>query len=204
MFHASFRGGARVGWVNASWPFARLTANASTLALSSLGTYTFTPSQVIALEPYGSLPLVSSGIRINHNRTDYPKTIIFWCMGRRDAIFREIANTGFHPMGQAIGRTPGFPFRWSAIFVAIALWNALFLLDRVVAGWKPQPPGLFAFIALVLALSAASATRASAFFQRIVLRDGHEVGEISSFLVLLQIVTSMLCIAFGITLLGKW
>jgi hypothetical protein len=115
VIEASFRGGARVGWVNASWPFATLTANGSTLTLSSLGTYTFRPSDVVALEPYGSIPVLASGIRIEHNRKDYPKKMIFWCMGRRSVVLAEIANTGFSPAGHPIERASGFPIRWSTV-----------------------------------------------------------------------------------------
>jgi hypothetical protein len=190
--------------VHASWPFATLTANGNTLTLSSLGTYTFTPSEVVALEPYGSIPILASGILINHNRKDYPKKMIFWCMGRRNAVLEEIASIGFRPSGQPIERPSGFPLRWSAVLIALVLWNGLGLLDRALAGWQPQPPGFFAFVALVLAFSAATATRTSPAFQRAVLREGHEVAEIKSFLALLQIVSGILSVGFGISLLGKW
>ena len=90
MSETSYRGGARIGWVNASWPFARLTVSADKLALASLGTYEFSPLQVVSVEPYGSIPLLSSGIRIIHNRADYPEKIIFWCMGNRSRVLAEI------------------------------------------------------------------------------------------------------------------
>jgi len=50
MSEVSFRGGARLGWANASWPLAKLTANSECLTLSSLGRYEFTPSQVVEIE----------------------------------------------------------------------------------------------------------------------------------------------------------
>jgi len=35
-----------------------------------MGAYDFTPRQVVALERYGSIPVLASGIRLNHNRLD--------------------------------------------------------------------------------------------------------------------------------------
>ena len=67
MSEVAFRGGSRIGWVNASWPFAKLTSNAGRLTLSSLGTYEFTPGQVVSLERQGAVPFLYNGLRINHN-----------------------------------------------------------------------------------------------------------------------------------------
>jgi hypothetical protein len=199
VIQASFRGGAQVGWVSASWPFATLTAEAGVLTLSCLGTYTFTPSEVVALEPYGSIPVLARGIRINHNRPDYPKKIIFWCIGRRDAALTELGETGFLPRGQALAGPTGFPVRWSAILALLVLWNGLFLLDRAAAGSR-KAPGPFALVALVLLFAAATAAQTSPRFRRLLLRDGHELGEIKSIVTLLQIVSGIMVIGFSVTL----
>jgi hypothetical protein len=53
----SFRGGSRIGWVNASFPLARLTCSRARLALASLGTYEFTPDQVVSFGRYQRLAL---------------------------------------------------------------------------------------------------------------------------------------------------
>jgi hypothetical protein len=199
VIQASFRGGAQVGWVHASWPFARLTAEAGILTLMCLGTYTFTPSEVVALEPYGSIPVLARGIRIKHNRRDYPKKIIFWCIGRRDAALTEVAKTGFSPRGQPLDGPTGFPVRWSAILILLVLWNGFFLLDRAAAGSR-RAPGPFALVALVLLFAASTAAQMSPRFRRLLLRDGHELGEIKSIVTLLQIVSGIMVIAFSVTL----
>jgi hypothetical protein len=49
-------GGARVGWINASWPFAALTVLSSKVTLNStlLGKYEFRPEDVIGTRIIGS------------------------------------------------------------------------------------------------------------------------------------------------------
>lgn len=199
MRETSFRGGARIGWVNASWPFAKLAVSANRLVLASLGTYEFNPSQVVSLEPYGSIPLLASGIRINHNRADYPEKIIFWCMGNRDRVLTELGQNGFLPTGRQTERAPGFPIRWSVVIVVIALWNVLFMLDQR-AQPKLREPGSFSLLALLALFALATAIRASSRVQRMVLREGHQVGEIKAFLGLLQLVAGLLSLVFG----GMW
>jgi hypothetical protein len=196
----SYRGGARIGWVNASWPFARLTVSSERLALASLGTYEFNPSQVVSIEPYGSIPLLASGIRINHNRADYPEKIIFWCMGNRDKVLTELGHYAFSPNGRPTERASGFPIRWSVVVAVIALWNVLFMLDWP-AQRQSREPWSFALLALLALFGLATAIRASPRVQRIVLREGHQVGEITAFIGhLLQIVAGLLSLVFG----GMW
>src|ERR1019366_4785782 len=197
---ASFRGGARLGWVNATWPFATLKVSRNELRLSSLGSHEFSPSQIVSLEPYGSIPLFSSGIRINHNRPDYPNTIIFWCMGSRAKVLSAIQDVGFSPSGKVGARVPGFPVRWSVLIAVIVLWNMLFLLDGSVLKARGSPPGPFIFVALFGVFALATATRLFSGVQRLVLREGHQIGEVKSFLSLLQLVSGFLSLVFA----GMW
>ncbi|MGA2134245.1 MAG: hypothetical protein ABSH50_18275 [Bryobacteraceae bacterium] len=45
-------GGARLGWLNATHPFARLVVSAARLRLHGLlGSYEFMPGEIVALEP---------------------------------------------------------------------------------------------------------------------------------------------------------
>lgn len=197
MAEISFRGGSRIGWVNASWPLAKLSVSTNCLSISGLQTVEFTPSQVVSFERYGSIPLLASGIRINHNRSDCPEKVIFWCIGNREKVFSAIAESGFHPTGQASPRVEGFPIRWSIVIAFVALWNALFLLDRPFGSSQAQVPGLFSLIALLLVFGFVTALQKSERLQQIVMRTGHLAGEIKSFLLLLQLVSGFLSLIFG-------
>ena len=97
MEELSVRGGARVGWVNATWPFSKLTASAKHLKLSSLqGTYNFLPGDVISLQRRGVIPLLTTGVRIIHRRMDYPAKIIFWSISPKRLI-EKIRAVAFVP-----------------------------------------------------------------------------------------------------------
>jgi hypothetical protein len=117
------------------------------------------------------------------------------------ASIDALARARFVPTGQAVPRPSGISIRWSAIILAVALWNALFLLDSTTQRSHHQP-GSFSYMALLLLFAAATVVRSSPRFQRFVLREGHQVGEIQPFLVLLQVVTDLLCVVFGIMLLA--
>jgi hypothetical protein len=95
-------GGARVGWVNSSWPFARLTASARELTVSRLllRRLTFSALEVGALEPFvGSIPVLTRGVRIRHTNPNYPQKIIFWCACNPGELVRRIHEAGFVPRG---------------------------------------------------------------------------------------------------------
>ena len=137
-------GGARVGWTNASWPLARLSATPDklTIAICLLGTYHFEPNQVSAIERYVMIPVLGWGVRIHHCRTDCPKRVVFWCLGSPDTALRGIRESGFLPVASssASPQHRGIAMRWSAIIIAIAAWNALcFLTVGQIGGACPHP-----------------------------------------------------------------
>jgi len=201
MAEISFTGGARVGWLNASWPFAKLKIAASKLTISSLGRYDFSPEQVVTIERYGSIPILASGIRIKHNRIDYPKNIVFWCVGNRNRVLSSIEQRGFVPKGQPVLRVSGFPIRWPIVVALVVVWNVLILLDLSLNDGPQKGIGLGGLVAMLLALGFSTALKKSSPIQEMVLRTGHQIGEIKYFLTFLQILLGLFSIAFGCGLL---
>jgi hypothetical protein len=196
----SFTGGSRIGWINASWPFARLSVTAGRLTLKTLGSYEFSPKQVIALEKEGSIPLLSSGIRIVHNRSDYPEKVIFWCVGGRDRVLRKIAESGFvaHGTPASTPRAKGMPLRWSVVIGSVVVWNLLMMLEFPPGATRSSHvPGLYFALACFLAFAFSTAIRLSPRVQSLVLREGHSVGAIKSFLTLLQLITGLMILVFS-------
>ena len=96
-------GGAGIGWVNASWPLATLHATQDRLNISALllGSYEFSPSDVVALERYGFIPILARGVRIVHLKRNYPASIIFWTFGNPEKLIRKVRDTRFVPCGVA-------------------------------------------------------------------------------------------------------
>jgi hypothetical protein len=105
MAEFSVTGGMRVGWLHATWPFARLTVSETGLRLSGLmsGSYSFAPGEVVSLDRIG-IPFLSSAIQIVHNRADYPSKIIFWGIGSTEDLLARIRETGFTGTALAAGR----------------------------------------------------------------------------------------------------
>ena len=132
----STRGGARIGWVNYSWPLASLSVDASSLTITTtffglfeMGRYSFRPDQVAHLGKYGWLPVLGEGIRVQHTVANYPGKVVFWC--RPSAVLQGIASTGFHGTSEStapLGSLPsrGFPLRIWPLVVILMLWNLLF------------------------------------------------------------------------------
>jgi len=195
MAQTSQRGGAQVGWLSASWPLASIKIDSATLTMRALGAYTLNPSEVSAIEPVGSIPVLTTGIRIHHTRPDYPEKLVFYSMGRQESLLQALGAAGFKVGQPGIKESRGFPVRVSAIVVAILVWNLLFFLDRHGRDFlSTSTAGPFSFAALVLAFLVATITPYSSRLQDFILREGRAVGEIRGFLRLLQLVTAVLAL----------
>lgn len=209
-------GGARIGWTNATWPFARLSAAAGQLSISGmlLGHYAFSPDQVVALKPYGVIPLIGRGIRIVHTVAHYPEQIIFWCFGSPERLIDRIADTGFRPRATTVSRPQrdGMAFRWQFVALVVALWNLLIFLgaDSKFFLWNntssqanasPQASAqasLFPLLALILLFLTALGLIFSPRLQSWALKPGRSISEVRALVNLVLLVSVILLIGFGI------
>ncbi|CAN5458057.1 hypothetical protein BH09VER1_BH09VER1_55490 [soil metagenome] len=96
---ATLTGGARIGWFNATWPFAKLQATPDqlTLKVTFSGTYVFPISSVIAVHKFVHIPFIGWGIRIEHTLPEYPAHIVFWYLGFPSTVLLFIEQRGFPP-----------------------------------------------------------------------------------------------------------
>jgi len=194
-------GGARIGWVNATWPFAKLSASAQQLSVSGslIGRYNFSPDQVAALEPYGSIPVFGTGMRIVHTVQSYPEKIIFWCFGSPKRLIERITNLGFRPsaLRSQVPHRDGMAFRWSFVILLVVAWNALFLLDGFVPWKVPKGPGPYTILAVALLFLTALSLNLSSRFQAWVLKPGRSISEVRAVVILVLVVSAIMLIVFG-------
>lgn len=68
------------------------------LVIRCLRTYRLLPHEVVSIERRESA-WFDAGVRIVHNRADYPRAMSFSCRGGSDAVFELLARSGFAPRG---------------------------------------------------------------------------------------------------------
>lgn len=96
-FETTLTGGARIGYFNATWPFAKLqaTSDCLTLKVRFSGTYIFPISSVVAVHKFTHIPFLGWGIRIEHIVSKYPTLIVFWFLGYPSTVLTFIEKQGF-------------------------------------------------------------------------------------------------------------
>lgn len=196
------RGGAQVGWFHASWPLAGIEVAPGLLTISSLGTYSFAPGEVTAVEEVGSIPLISRGIRIHHSKPDYPEKVVFYTLGGRLDLLAAIRKAGFRLGQLTFVVKRGFPFRIPAVVALVLLWNLLLFLDMPNFSSPGHVPGPYVLLALAILFGWASLLPRSSWLQQIFLREGRAVGEVLSLTRLVQLVSGAMLVGFGIAAVG--
>jgi hypothetical protein len=196
-----FTGGARLGWVQATWPFARLSISPGqlTISLALAGRYTFAPPDVSGLERCG---IASNGIRLVHTRAHYPETIIFWCGGRAQRVLDAAARAGFAARVPLSPPRRGMPFRWAAIAQIVVAWSVLGILDRGSHPFSaPRLPGPLTVAALGMLLGVTLAIQISESAQAWALKPGRSVAEVAPLLRFLQLVGGFLFAGLALRML---
>jgi hypothetical protein len=198
----SITGGARVGWINATWPLAKLIVQKNRIDLNAtlIGKYSFTQEQVISIKKYTTIPILGWGIQIIHNISEYPKKIIFWSFSNPESVITKIQETGFLPSADPSKISPniGIPVKWQAIVLIVALWNILLIADM---GGFPQPgfkPGSFTLLALSLLFIGSISIWKSLWLHSMILKPGRSPSEIKAWLNLLALVSGLLFVIMSI------
>ncbi len=206
-------GGARIGMVNATWPFATLLVNRNELKLNAsiIGSFSFNPSDIIAIEPYTIIPLLGQGIRIYHRVENYNPKIIFWTFGSPEALIARIRQTGFLSNTDIISTDikqeilaaqlkGGFPIKTSAGITLVVIWNILFLSDfyKFITGKATGSPlGIGAQLALGFAFFTCIGMLLSEPFRQLILKEGWALNERRMFLYFLMFISGIMLIVIS-------
>ena len=200
-------GGARIGRMNASFPFATLSVDKEKLELdvSLLGHYVFQSSDIVSIEPYRVVPFLGEGIKINHRVANYDPKIIFWSFKRPEEVIEQIKAEGFRwddapkQMEKIEIRRKqqqgGFPLKKPVVIGLIVIWNILLLPDILklflhdasdvfpVRGIMEASGFLFLFSLLSLI---------SPGFRDLILKEGRELKDIKKMALFILFISGMM------------
>jgi hypothetical protein len=209
MDQIKFTGGAKVGFLNASWPFAQLlvTQNRLDLHASILGSFAFAPGDIKNIEAVSGFS--GSGIRIHHTVEKYKKRIEFQTRKNPQIIIDQIKKTGFfdnqaNTIQKEISdkqKQGGFPLKTSAVVVFLTVWNLLILNDFIrffQASHKVIPLGNGAIIGTASIFLTAFSTNFFPDFRKLILKNGRNVEEIRTFLYFMMFMSGMMFIITNI------
>jgi hypothetical protein len=207
-------GGARIGMMNATWPFATLKVNKNNLELNAtiLGKLVFTPQDIISIEPYGLIPVLGQGIKINHRVKSYNSKVIFWTMGNPRDLIKKIEGIGFlgnsSPMSEdlqiEINQTQnrgGFPIKTQAAILIVVVWNLLLSIDLYklfTERVEGSPLGLGAKLAIGFIFITSILLLFTKFARKFILKEGREIDDIRKFIYFLMFICGFLFINISV------
>lgn len=201
-------GGARIGWANATWPFASLKVTETELTLNAtiVGKLTFKPSDIKSIVVYDYLPVIGQGIKINHNVDTYKDHVVFWTFKNPAALIKEIENTGFlNPNAKDIAeksfkiseiqKTGGFPLRLTFAIAIIVLWNLFSFID--IKSLIQDGKFLFGFgkgflLSTGVVLLTSILLLVSSGFQKVALKEGREIKDFSKIIYFIILIVGVL------------
>ena len=212
-------GGARIGRMNASFPFATLTVNPRTIELKAglLGNLVFQPSDIISIDPYVMIPVLGQGIRIHHRVSNYKEKVIFWTFQDPKKVIGQIRETGFlhnvstgqsvpDPEITALQKKGGFPVKKSFAIGLVVLWNVLFIADILNFALNEKqviPFGYGILTALGLVFLCALSSLVSPEFRRMILKEDRGMEDIKIWAYFIMLITFIMSISImGIIMTG--
>ncbi len=214
MTELKLTGGARIGFANASFPFATLRVSKHKLELkaSLIGNLVFQPADIVSIEPYRLIPVIGQGILIKHNVPTYKERVIFWTTANPESVVQQIRSTGFladttNPSSTgnleivAQQRKSGFPLKLWYTIAMIAVWNSLFMVD-VLPHLMGEKTGLLfgkgITTALIIVFLTSLLSLLSSGFRRLILKDGFGRDDIKQTALLMMLISGLMLLAIAV------
>jgi len=187
-------GGAIIGGVRMTWPFATLIVTKNKLQLngSIYGTFIFRPGDIVSIEPNGKL--LSSGIKINHTVDGYNTNIIFLSSNSGE-LLDKIRWIGFMENQSAlpqkvedeiadIQKNGAYPLKVSASIIILLIWNGLILGNKFILPGKYDEDIPFTGIELALSFMIVLSLLLLTVipFRKLLLKPGRNITSLRSFI----------------------
>lgn len=207
-------GGAKIGILKSSWPFATLivTRNKLELSVSLMGKFVFLPGDITALTPHPKGYKMGAGIKIHHKIPQYKDEIIFWSSKSPAELISQINAIGFTVNTDAISHRAqaevrdlqaqgGFAIKTKPIVMLGTLWLAIVIYGAVNMALTGGIEMLFSAIQVAFAIIIlfAVVTLASPYFASGVLKPGYTIADVNKFLIFLIIIAVFMLVGFGIS-----
>jgi len=207
-------GGAKIGALKSSWPFATLnvTRNKLELNVSLIGKLVFLPGDIISLMPHPGGYKMGAGIKIHHKVPQYKGEVVFWSSKSPAELLRQIEATGFMTNTDAIGHRAqaevrelqthgGFAMKTKPLIMLLTLWLAIIIYGAVNMSLTGS---LVAFLsamqlAFVIIILFAVVTLASPYFASGVLKPGYTIADVKKFLIFFIIIAVFMVVGFSIS-----
>tara|TARA_R110001592_G_scaffold57344_3_gene174361 strand:- start:2883 stop:3548 length:666 start_codon:yes stop_codon:yes gene_type:complete len=202
-------GGAKIGMINCSIPFATLSISENELQLTTTfgANLIFQTEDIVSIKEYTVLPIIGQGIRIEHKVSEYKEDVVFWTMKKPAEVIREIQRVGFlnnkpHEQNTPIRRQKsiGFPVKLPFVIGLFGLWNLLFLLGVIdmfneKAFFLPKGDAILA--SLVLIFFTSLFTLVSPFFRKLILKEGAVYREVKKMALFILFISVVMLVVFG-------
>lgn len=207
------KGGARIGFANATWPFATLKVSKDKLELNAsvIGNLVFRPEDIISIVPQAGF--LGRGLKIIHRVPKYKDTVIFWTVSNPVLVKKRIDETGFlandSPLPTATETEivnsqskDGFPIKLPAIVIFGIVWNVLLLLDftNFLTSEKQRSPlGVGTLTALSFAFVTDVLILAVGPFRRLILKEGRTLNDIKTFVYFMMFICGVMILSIMFT-----
>lgn len=208
-------GGAKIGILKSSWPFATLTVTRNKLELnvSLIGKFVFLPGDITAITPNRKGYKMGVGIKIYHKIPQYKDEIIFWSAKKPHELVDLVMATGFlnntvptfgaqaEAEVRALQSQGGFALKKNVAICLVVLWNIFLIPGFIMMGLTENNAAMYMGVgaALVMILLFCVLIFAVPAFAAKVLKPGYTVNDVKKFLIFLIIIAVFMLIGFGIS-----
>ena len=207
-------GGAKIGILKSSWPFATISVTRDKLELnvSLVGKLVFLPGDITAITPHPKGYKMGPGIKINHKVPQYKDEVIFWSSKSPAELLRQIEATGFmvntdtlphstQTQVRELQNQGGFAMKTKPLVMLLTLWLAIIIYGAVNMSLTGSLEALLSAIqvAFVIIILFAVVTLASPYFASGVLKPGYTIADVKKFLIFFIIIAVFMVVGFSIS-----